>query len=182
MFYPYNSSAGNNVMCTGMKRLTFVSLAIKFKGARHIFIVTLLLDGQQNTNSKWRVGCVLFIHAGEASNARHMSRTRFEHAQGSQRARWYARFTRATCPRHVRCTSRLMALRQCASQSTPLVRQKLAHNSLWTRSTSVWQDRTRFDIRPRFLIVQGCSDFVIFFSKRPAHTPMCDSTISPMTS
>ena len=56
-------------MSTGIKGLTFVSLAVEFKlfKVQDLYIYTLILEGQQNTNSKHCVCSIPFTQADDVS-------------------------------------------------------------------------------------------------------------------
>ena len=79
--------------------------------------------------------CAAFLLAGDVINGRNMAYTRFEYAEDSPQACWYARSTLGTRPRQVEDTSRLLPMRQCASQSALFVRQKDVHNTFNIRFT-----------------------------------------------
>ena len=127
------------------------------------------LVGRLNTNSKRRVCCFPFIHAGNVSYARHMSRTRFERAQSYK--------TRPD-------TSEIrLDFWLCASvrhSLTLLVRQKHALNSFnisLTRQDKVYTSKISNESQR-----VGTLSFVFKTpGARLAHTPMCFSPIRAVT-
>ena len=75
----YDNNCRHNVMNTNIKDLTLSVWQLNLNISR---CKTYSKDDKTRVASGVCTA-FLFIHAGDANNARHMSRTRFEHAQGS---------------------------------------------------------------------------------------------------